>query len=112
MTEKYKSVIDVENIFDYLLGIVTQVRNGDNTVQAGVAFDYARIVLNSANPELRLLNMYDQTLQAVNDAERLLNKRHFVEAYKILEVTSYQLMEKSGTTENLQSVLNKFKLTK
>jgi hypothetical protein len=112
MTKKIKNVAEVESIFDYLLGIVTQAMNGDIAEDAGGAFDYARIVVNSASQQMRSTDMYDQTLQAFNDAERLLNMKDFTGAYKILEVTSYQLMEKSGTTENLRIVLDKFKLVK
>ncbi len=112
MSLNKKTVADVEIIFDYLLGVLSQVKQGNNQELTDGAFDYAKIVLSAAEEPMRVINMFDTTLRAFKEAERLVRKAHSHDALRLLTITSDELMEKSGTSEKLRSVLSMFKLAK
>lgn len=107
MTLSKKTVSDVENIFDFLLGVVALAKSGDKQEIENGAFDYAKMVLQAAEEPMRELNLYDKSLNAINEAERFVIIEDFKEAYQLLQRANCELMQRSGTTEHLRNHLDK-----
>lgn len=97
-----KTVMDVENTFDYLLGVVSLAEDGDREDLEDGAFNYARMVLEAAEEPMDKLGMYDITLQTFNAAEELALTDKFTEALHLLVGAVRVLREKSGTNEKLR----------
>lgn len=97
----------MENIFDFLLGVVALAKSGDMQEIEDGAFDYSKMVLQAAEKPMRELNLYDKSLHAINEAERLALLEDFKKAYQILQRANCELMQKSGTTEHLRNHLDK-----
>lgn len=109
MCLKAKTVADVENVLDFLLGVILLAKEGDTQEIKDGAFDYARQVLQAAEQPMRALNMYEVTLRAITEGEKLALEKDYKSAFKVLQKATCELMEKSGTTDKLRGVLNKFK---
>lgn len=109
MTIKKKTLADVENVLDFSLGVIALARDGDKQELENGAFDYTRMVIEAAEKDLRIIKMYETTLIAINAAEKLLQRNNFLEAYKILQGLSCDLMQKSGTAEEMRNLFDKLK---
>jgi hypothetical protein len=97
-----KTVVDVENLFDYLQGVVSATRRGEDEIK--IAYPYARTVLQSAKQSLSKLNLYEAAEHAINESERLILDGLFEEADKLLLDTVRDMMERSGTNARLRKL--------
>ncbi|MFD0913876.1 hypothetical protein [Methylophilus luteus] len=102
MTLKPKTIADVENTYDFLLGVVSLAKAGDTHEIENGAFDYSRMILKAAEQPLRALNMFDVTMSTINEAERFIDVEDYKGAYNVLQSGSCKLMEKSGTAEKIR----------
>lgn len=112
MILKPKTLSDVENTFDFMLGVIALAKSGDMTEIEDGAFEYSRLVLNAAEHELRMIEMYDATRSALNVAERLVRRDEFMQAYKTLQTVSCELMKLSGTADEMRHLFDKLKSSK
>lgn len=104
MKMQHKTVVDVENLFDYLLGVLSSAKKGDRAELEDGAFAYAREVLQAAEMPLVKLGMYEATVHAFAESERLILTGRFDEADKLLLGTVREMMEKSGTNARLRKL--------
>jgi hypothetical protein len=102
-----KTVSDVENMFDFLLGVIALAKGGQTQEIEDGAFDYSKMLLEAAEKPMKDLDLYDKIFKALNEAERLVLNDDFITAYKTLQRANCELMQKSGTIEQLRNHLNK-----
>lgn len=99
-----KTVIDVENVFDYLMGVCGLASQGNREAFEKDAFNYARMVLQAAEQPMQKLGMYVATQHVFDEAERLILVGRFEDADQLLLKTVREMMEKSGTNARLRKL--------
>lgn len=98
-----KSVKDFEDVFDLLLGILTQTKNGNNE-DFDMSWSYARRVLEAASKPLIKLGVYEVAKFTLDESERLILAGEFEKADQLLLTTVRDIMEKSGTNKRLRKL--------
>lgn len=76
-----RAVSDVENMFDFLLGVIAFAKGGGTQEIEDWAFDYSKMVLQAAEEPMKDLDLLDKRLQTLNEAERLDLNNDFKTAY-------------------------------
>lgn len=102
-----KTVEDVENTFDYLMGVCGLASQGDKEEFDEGAFDYARMVLKAAERPMQKLGKYEAALHVLNTAEQLSLSEQFEEADQLLLAFARELRETSGTNAKLRKLYTK-----
>lgn len=107
MTLKKKTVLDVENMFDFLLGVVALAKGGDKQELEDGALEYSKMIIQSAEESLRQIGLFEKCLGALDVAEDLIAQEDLKQAYKVIQQVSCEVMQKSGTTDQLRNHLDK-----
>lgn len=104
MKMQKKTVADVESLFNYLLSVLSSAERGDRQELDEGPYAYAQAVLAAAEGSLRKLGMYEAAEHALNESERLVLTGQLGEAHKLLLTTVREMMEKSGTNDQLRKL--------
>src|SRR6188768_735340 len=97
-----QTIDDVEMVLTGLLGVIGLVKRGNRQQLDDGAFSYAHQVVVNAEGPLRRLGMYEATLNAIVESERLVNTGQLDDADVPVLTIAREMMDKSGTNARLR----------